>query len=161
MFRVCLSYFTVFSIPSSSHVITCWERADLLALLCVMFLCVFVSFPFGVSGQVWYLIVSIPDLCLLFYFHHCLRTRSFTFSFLWNFAFFLAPKNFSELKKKEIRNTIRLSKSLNPGQARSFVGSDLVTCSLERHYLGRNGFAKDSHHYQTVLHRRSSQNRIE
>ena len=24
--------------------------------------CLFVTFPFGVSGQVWYLIVSIPDL---------------------------------------------------------------------------------------------------
>ena len=24
-----------------------------------------VTFPYGVSGQVWYLIVSIPDLCIL------------------------------------------------------------------------------------------------
>ena len=28
-------------------------------------LCVFVTFPCGILGQVWYLIVSIPDLCLL------------------------------------------------------------------------------------------------
>ena len=49
------------SVPCSL-VITCWERADLLALLCVMFHCVFVPFPNGDSGQVWYLIVSIPDL---------------------------------------------------------------------------------------------------
>ena len=41
-------------------------RADLLALLCVMFTCVFVAFPYGVPGRVWYLIVCIPDLCLLF-----------------------------------------------------------------------------------------------
>ena len=27
--------------------------------------CVFVTFPFGVLGQVWYMILSIPDLCLL------------------------------------------------------------------------------------------------
>ena len=46
--------------------ITCWERHDLLAQLCVMFSCVFVTFPCGVSGQVWYLTVSIPYLCLLF-----------------------------------------------------------------------------------------------
>ena len=30
--------------------------------------CVFVIFPYGVLGQVWYLIVKIPDLCLLPYF---------------------------------------------------------------------------------------------
>ena len=54
----------------------CWERGqhihpftyDLLALLCVMFSCVFVTFPYCVLGQVWYLIVSIPYLCLLLYF---------------------------------------------------------------------------------------------
>ena len=34
----------------------------------VMFNCVFVTFPCGVLGQVWYLIVSIPDLCQLSYF---------------------------------------------------------------------------------------------
>ena len=43
------------------------ERAAHLALLCVMFPCVFVTFPYGVSGQVWYLIVSVPDLCLLYF----------------------------------------------------------------------------------------------
>ena len=36
------------------------ERADLLALLCDVY-CGFVSFPCGILGQVWYLIVSIPD----------------------------------------------------------------------------------------------------
>ena len=33
-----------------------------------MFSCVFVAFPYGVLGQEWYLIVSIPDLCSLPYF---------------------------------------------------------------------------------------------
>ena len=33
-------------------------------LLFVMFNCVVVTFPCGILGQVWYLIVSIPDLCL-------------------------------------------------------------------------------------------------
>ena len=32
------------------------------------FSCVSVTFPCGVLGQVWYLIVSITDLCLLTYF---------------------------------------------------------------------------------------------
>ena len=31
----------------------------------VMFNCVFVTFPCGILGQVWYLIVLIPDLCHL------------------------------------------------------------------------------------------------
>ena len=53
---------------SCSLLFTCWERADLLALLYEMFSCVFVTFPYGVLGQVWYLIVSIPDLCILPYF---------------------------------------------------------------------------------------------
>ena len=35
----------------------------------VMFNCVFDTFPCGILGQVWYLIVSIPDLCQLSYFH--------------------------------------------------------------------------------------------
>ena len=43
-------------------VVTCWERADLLALI-EMFNRLFVAFPCGILGQVWYLIVSIPDLC--------------------------------------------------------------------------------------------------
>ena len=29
----------------------------------------FVTFPCGILGQVWYFIVSIPDLCTLTYFH--------------------------------------------------------------------------------------------
>ena len=38
-------------------------------LLFVVLNCVVVTFPFGILGQVWYLIVSIPDLCPLSYFH--------------------------------------------------------------------------------------------
>ena len=49
-------------------VVTCWKRTGVLALLYVMFSCVFVTFPCGILGQVLYLIVSIPDLCLLSYF---------------------------------------------------------------------------------------------
>ena len=38
-------------------------------LLLVMFnVFVFVSFPCGIPGQVWYLIVSFPDLCHPSYF---------------------------------------------------------------------------------------------
>ena len=59
MFRVCHTFLSV----HCSHVVTYWERANHLALLCV----IFVTFMYGVLGQVWYLTVSIPDLCLLTY----------------------------------------------------------------------------------------------
>ena len=39
-------------------------------LLFVMFIVVFVTFPCGIPGQVWYLIVSIPDLCHLSNFYY-------------------------------------------------------------------------------------------
>ena len=66
MFHACL-YYTVLSVPCSL-VITCWESTGLLALLCVMFPCVFATFPYGFSGKMWYLILSIPDFCHLLYF---------------------------------------------------------------------------------------------
>ena len=44
-----------------------WTPA-LLALVGDVY-CIFVSFPFGILGQVWYLIVTFPDLCLLSYFN--------------------------------------------------------------------------------------------
>ena len=50
-----------------SLVVTCWERANHLALVCVLIFH-FPTFPCGVLGQMWYLIVSISDLCLLNYF---------------------------------------------------------------------------------------------
>ena len=37
-------------------------------LLFVMVNYVFVTFPCGILGQVWYLIVLIPDLCRISYF---------------------------------------------------------------------------------------------
>ena len=38
-------------------------------LLFVTFNYVFVTFPCGILGQVWYFIASIPDLCRLSYLH--------------------------------------------------------------------------------------------
>ena len=60
------------------------KRPNLLALF-VMFSCVFVTFPCGVLGQVWYLVVLIPDICLLPYF----AFASFFFTFACFFRFFL------------------------------------------------------------------------
>ena len=61
------SCFSMMSCLFPTPVVTCWERADLLALLCVV--CVFVTNPYDVPGQVWHLIESIPDICLPLYSH--------------------------------------------------------------------------------------------
>ena len=46
-----------------------------------------------------------------------------------SFADFFSKSTFS---KKKIRNTIRVSNSLDPGQARHFVGPDLGPNCLQR-----------------------------
>ena len=48
-------------------VVTCWERVDLLDLAGDVY-CIFVTFPCSILGQVWFLVVLFPDLCLLSYF---------------------------------------------------------------------------------------------
>ena len=65
---LCLVFCHAFASVHCCLVITCWERADLLALVCDFCVFVFVTFPCGILGQVWYLIVSIPDLCRISYF---------------------------------------------------------------------------------------------
>ena len=52
---------------SSGKGLTSW-------LLFVMFNCVFVTFPCGILGQVWYFIVSIRDLCRLSYFYSIIQS---------------------------------------------------------------------------------------
>ena len=65
-FVSCVSH--AFASVHFCHVVTCWERTDLLVLVGDVY-CTFVTFPCCILGQVWYLIVSIPDLCLLSYFY--------------------------------------------------------------------------------------------
>ena len=52
--------------------IAAWERAALLALVGDVY-CIFVTFPCGILDQVWYLIVSFPDMCRLPNFY-CIKT---------------------------------------------------------------------------------------
>ena len=66
--------YTVLSV-ACSLVVTRLEGAELLALLCEMFSCVFVTFQCGVLGQVWYSIVSILYLCILLYFDYLANKR--------------------------------------------------------------------------------------
>ena len=63
MFCVCHTFASI----HCCLVATCLERADLLALVCDVKLCFFSLFHVVSLGQVWYLSVSIPDLCRLSY----------------------------------------------------------------------------------------------
>ena len=60
-------FFSAFASVHCCIVVTCRGWADLLALVGDVY-CIFVTFPSGILSQVWCLIVSIPDLCLLSYF---------------------------------------------------------------------------------------------
>ena len=63
LYLVCVCHI-VLSVHCNLEV-TSWVRYDPLGLLSVIFSCVNVTFSQCVLGQVWYLIVSIPDLCLI------------------------------------------------------------------------------------------------
>ena len=65
LFVIYASCFHAFLSVYCSLVLTCWERANLSALLYMMF-----SSVLSLLGQVKNLIVSTPDLFLLPYFHN-------------------------------------------------------------------------------------------
>ena len=67
MFFVCLVFLMFFSPVHCCLVVTCWERPDFLALVgdVSLYYCIFVTFPCGILSQVWYVIVSFPDICRL------------------------------------------------------------------------------------------------
>ena len=68
--------FLMFLMLSRLFIAALWSPAEkgltswLLLVMCLVF---FVTFPCGILGQVWYLIVWFPDLCHLSYFTvHCI-----------------------------------------------------------------------------------------
>ena len=63
----CYLCFTFVLIILSCLFLAALSPPVLLSLVCVIFSCAFVTFPYGVLDQVWYFIVSIPDLCLLYF----------------------------------------------------------------------------------------------
>ena len=75
-----------------------------------MFPCVFVTFLYGILGQAWYLIVSIPDLCLPFY---CIKkTQSSQALYLFGQRFTLQvgdddQLNYFSLRLKIVSDYIR------------------------------------------------------
>ena len=64
----------MFALFSCLFIAALWSPAGKDSFVCDVY-CVFVTYPCGVLGQVWCLIVSIPDLCLLSYFKciHCVQ----------------------------------------------------------------------------------------
>ena len=68
IYVLCLSCFRVCSLMPCGHL---KGKADLLALVCDV-CCDFVTFPFGILREVWYLIASIPDpWCLSYFANRC------------------------------------------------------------------------------------------
>ena len=72
-------------------------------LWCLLWVC---HFPIGNLGQVWYLIVSIPDLCTITYFYFHILICSFLCIFrpcmqsiLFRFSSLLAPMKYKQIKK--------------------------------------------------------------
>ena len=69
---MCLSCFRALWSPAGKG-LTSW-------LSFVMFNCVSVTFPSGILSQVWYLIVSFPDLCQRSYFHYYIQEHRVSLS---------------------------------------------------------------------------------
>ena len=71
-FVSCVSY--AFAPVHCCLMVSFWDQTDLLALVGDVY-CIFVTFPCGILGQVWYLITSFPDLCRLSYFYRYHKNR--------------------------------------------------------------------------------------
>ena len=71
-FVSCVSH--VFISVHCCLLVTCWEKADLLALVGDVY-CIVACFPCGILGQVWYLIVLFSCLCHLSYVHSYKRDK--------------------------------------------------------------------------------------
>ena len=116
-------------------VVTCWERADLLALVCGVQLGV-CHFPIGILGLVWYLIVLIPDLCTLTYFVFSFEIKKQNIYLKDRFNLCMQG-NFSLLTffklsfKKIIWEHYQMSNCLDQDQDRYCVGPDLCPNCLK------------------------------
>ena len=65
---LCFSALCLLCLCARLFICALWSPAGKVLTSCLSFVvynCEFVPFPIGILGQVWYLIVSIPDLCTL------------------------------------------------------------------------------------------------
>ena len=65
-------------------------------LWCLLWVC---HFPIGILGQVWYLIVSIPDLCNLTYFYFRETSHMQSFVKIKSFRFLAITLLFTDMGK--------------------------------------------------------------
>ena len=65
-------------------------------LWCLLWVC---HFPIGILGQVWYLIVSIPDLCNLTYFSSGFSLFVFIFNFYSNSSNMKETRSMSKIRR--------------------------------------------------------------
>ena len=65
---LCLVFVMLSRLTIAALLSTEGEKVDLLALVCNVY-CDFVTFPFGILGQVQYVIVLLPGPCCLSYFN--------------------------------------------------------------------------------------------
>ena len=89
-------------------------------LWCLLWVC---HFPIGILGQVWYLIVSIPDLCTFTYFYNYNHTK---FGLKWNMFTYKKIKLFYS-------STYFLIFALNdlwPNFWPSYANSDLASTTM-------------------------------
>ena len=147
-----LSCFVILSCASVYWclVVTSWEKAELLALVCDVLLWSR-HFPIGILGQLWCLVVSIPDLCPFFF----TLVKSLIYEdkkhglvcgiWLWYFLiiltwfYFLQQINIQKLiwhrrKKTCIRGFANNTGEDQPAHLRSLISASVV-CLLEVSYL--------------------------
>ena len=89
-------------------------------LWCLLWVC---HFPIGILGQVWYLIVSIPDLCNLTYFKYNIGLKTllqqgisepiFYGDLVYKFKRIVGKPNFSDQFKKIVKRYIRVGYNLD------------------------------------------------
>ena len=96
---VCSVCFDVVSV-SCSLVVTYWDRAELLALVCGVELLVW-HFPIGILDQVCYLIVLIPDPCTLTYLQKMATFKQFAKKMQVLINFEEEPQNLNRNKTSE------------------------------------------------------------
>ena len=86
----------VFAMRSRLFIAALWStegKGPAAWFLFVMFSVNFFTFPFGILGQVWYLIVSIPDPCCLSYFNMICK-RSFQINLLITLKLIILISNY-------------------------------------------------------------------
>ena len=127
-----------------------------------MFDCVFVTFPCGILGQVWYMNVSIPDLCRLVYLVLDILILAILISIISLYVLFF-KKNYSTfthlqlLRSKDIC-PLRVNKYIHLKQGNGFINSGPRNIYHERRNIFTN--PKSRAHLRFCYEENSDSNKI-